>query len=195
MLVKTWKTIEASAKSEEPPSIVHQDLSTTDSVIRDLLTPDISKVLYPNDTSVLGKELRLKQQYFFVSASIQDILRRFLSTNVMKKQEDWKILPEKIAIQLNDTHPSIGVAEMMYQLVDVHHLTWDFAWQLVTKIFAYTNHTLMPEALETWSVDLFGELLPRHLEIIYKINHEFLHMVNHHFPGDVDLLNLSLIHI
>ena len=152
-------------------------------------TESISKVLYPNDTSVLGKELRLKQQYFFVSASIQDILRRFLSTNVMKKQEDWKILPEKIAIQLNDTHPSIGVAEMMYQLVDVHHLTWDFAWQLVTKIFAYTNHTLMPEALETWSVDLFGELLPRHLEIIYKINHEFLHMVNHHFPGDVDLLN------
>lgn len=149
---------------------------------------NISKVLYPNDTSVLGKELRLKQQYFFVSASIQDILRRFLSAHAMKKPADWKLLPEKVAIQLNDTHPSIGVAEMMYQLVDVHGLAWDLAWGLVVKIFAYTNHTLMPEALETWSVDLFGRLLPRHLEIIYKINHEFLHTVNHHFPGDTDLL-------
>jgi starch phosphorylase len=151
-------------------------------------TENISKVLYPNDASVLGKELRLKQQYFFVSASIQDILRRFLSAHEMKKQADWKILPDKIAIQLNDTHPSIGVAEMMYQLVDVHGLAWDFAWGLVVKVFAYTNHTLMPEALETWTVDLFGRLLPRHLEIIYKINFEFLHMVNHHFPGDPELL-------
>jgi starch phosphorylase len=151
-------------------------------------TESISKILYPNDVCEMGKELRLKQQYFFVSASIQDILRRFLTTHEIKSQDDWKLLPEKIAIQLNDTHPAIGVAEMMYQLVDEHHLPWDFAWGLVGKIFAYTNHTLMPEALETWSVDLFGRLLPRHLEIIYKINHEFLHMVNHHFPGDVDLL-------
>lgn len=151
-------------------------------------TENISKVLYPNDASVLGKELRLKQQYFFVSASIQDILRRFLGAHEIKKQADWKLLPEKIAIQLNDTHPSIGVAEMMYQLMDVHGLPWAFAWELVGKIFAYTNHTLMPEALETWTVDLFGRLLPRHLEIIYKINHEFLHMVNHHFPGDTELL-------
>lgn len=152
-------------------------------------TETISKVLYPNDTSMLGKELRLKQQYFFVSASIQDILRRYLSVHEMKKPADWQLLPEKIAIQLNDTHPAIGVAEMMHQLVDVHHLNWDFAWSLVNKIFAYTNHTLMPEALETWSVELFGTLLPRHLEIIYEINHQFLTMVNHHFPGDVDLIN------
>jgi starch phosphorylase len=151
-------------------------------------TESISKILYPNDVCELGKELRLKQQYFFVSASIQDILRRFLTTHDIKSQDDWKVLPEKIAIQLNDTHPSIGVAEMMYQLVDEHHLPWALAWELVGKIFAYTNHTLMPEALETWSVDLFGRLLPRHLEIIYQINHEFLHMVNHHFPGDVELL-------
>ncbi len=151
-------------------------------------TESISKILYPNDVCEMGKELRLKQQYFFVSASIQDILRRFLTTHEIKSQDDWKLLPEKIAIQLNDTHPAIGVAEMMYQLVDEQHLPWDFAWSLVVKIFAYTNHTLMPEALETWSVDLFGRLLPRHLEIIYKINHEFLHMVNHHFPGDVELL-------
>ena len=151
-------------------------------------TESISKILYPNDVCELGKELRLKQQYFFVSASIQDILRRFLTTHEIKSQDDWAILPEKIAIQLNDTHPAIGVAEMMYQLVDEHHLSWAFAWGLVVKIFAYTNHTLMPEALETWSVDLFSRLLPRHLEIIYQINHEFLHMVNHHFPGDTELL-------
>ncbi len=143
----------------------------------------ISKVLYPNDSSASGRELRLKQQYFFVSASIQDILRRFLA-----KHSDWSKLPEQIAIQLNDTHPAIAVAEMMYQLVDVHKLKWDFAWTLVVKIFAYTNHTLMPEALETWSVELFESLLPRHLGIIYQINHEFLHSVNHHFPGDTELL-------
>ena len=151
-------------------------------------TENISKVLYPNDSSVLGKELRLKQQYFFVSASIQDILRRFLSSHTITKQSDWDILPDKIAIQLNDTHPSIGVAEMMYQLVDNHQLPWAKAWSLVVKIFAYTNHTLMPEALETWSVALFEKLLPRHLEIIYQINKEFLNMVNHQFPGETDLL-------
>ncbi len=147
-------------------------------------TESISKVLYPNDASANGRELRLKQQYFFVSASIQDILRRFLS-----KHSDWDILPEKAAIQLNDTHPAIAVAELMYQLVDVHRLKWDYAWQLVGKIFSYTNHTLMPEALEAWPVEMFGTLMPRHLEIIYQINHQFLHMVNHKFPGDTDLLN------
>jgi glycogen phosphorylase len=148
----------------------------------------ISKVLYPNDASASGRELRLKQQYFFVSASIQDILRRFLASNPINQTSDWKKLPDKVAIQLNDTHPAIGVAEMMYQLVDVYGLAWSFAWDLVVKIFAYTNHTLMPEALETWSVELFGSLLPRHLEIIYEINHHFLQMVNHHFPGDTELL-------
>ena len=152
-------------------------------------TENISKVLYPNDASAVGKELRLKQQYFFVSASVQDILRRYLSVHEIKTQADWDHLPDKIAIQLNDTHPAIAVPEMMYQLVDNHHVPWEKAWELVVKIFAYTNHTLMPEALETWSVDLFGRLLPRHLEIIYQINHEFLNMVNHHFPGDCDLLS------
>jgi glycogen phosphorylase len=151
-------------------------------------TETISKVLYPNDASASGRELRLKQQYFFVSASIQDILRRFTTTREVKTKADWKDLPNKVAIQLNDTHPSIGVAEMMYQLVDEHGLEWDFAWDLVTKIFSYTNHTLMPEALETWSIELFGSLLPRHLEIIYQINYQFLQMVNRRFPGDSDLL-------
>jgi glycogen phosphorylase len=144
----------------------------------------ISQVLYPNDASESGKELRLKQQYFFVSASTQDILHRFITNN-----PDWETLPEKVAIQLNDTHPAIAVAEMMYQLIDHYHLAWEKAWSLVTKIFAYTNHTLMPEALETWSVDLFSSLLPRHLEIIYEINHRFLQMVNQHFPGDSGLLS------
>ena len=148
----------------------------------------ISKVLYPNDASASGRELRLKQQYFFVSASIQDILRRFLATRELKSKKDWSALPDKVAIQLNDTHPSIGVAEMMYQLVDLHGLDWHIAWGLVQKVFAYTNHTLMPEALETWSLELFGRLLPRHLEIIYRINYEFLQMVNHQFPGDNALL-------
>lgn len=143
----------------------------------------ISKVLYPNDASASGRELRLKQQYFFVSASIQDILHRFLL-----KHDDWKKLPDKIVIQLNDTHPAIAVAEMMYQLVDIHRLDWGFAWSLVEKIFAYTNHTLMPEALETWSLDLFNTLLPRHLAIILRINHTFLEKVNLQFPGDSDLL-------
>ncbi len=151
-------------------------------------TESISKVLYPNDASASGRELRLKQQYFFVSASIQDILRRFLTTHKTSEPDDWKLLADKIAIQLNDTHPAIGVAEMMYQLIDLHHLNWDLAWSLVGKIFAYTNHTLMPEALETWSIELFGTLLPRHLEIIYEINTRFLNMVNHQFPGDTDLL-------
>ena len=143
----------------------------------------ISKVLYPNDASASGRELRLKQQYFFVSASIQDILRSYLV-----RHDDWNKLPEKIAIQLNDTHPAIAVAEMMYQLVDVHGLQWDHAWGLVGKIFAYTNHTLMPEALETWSLELFRRLLPRHLQIIHQVNHQFLEMVNHNFPGDSGLL-------
>jgi starch phosphorylase len=151
-------------------------------------TETISKVLYPNDASASGRELRLKQQYFFVSASVQDILRRYLAVHEIKTLKDWDTLPDKIAIQLNDTHPAIAVAEMMYQLVDNHCLPWAQAWQMVVKIFSYTNHTLMPEALETWSIDLFGNLLPRHLEIIYQINAEFLHMVNHHFPGEADLL-------
>ena len=149
----------------------------------------ISKVLYPNDASASGRELRLKQQYFFVSASIQDILRRFTTSREVTTEAQWSDLPNKIAIQLNDTHPSIGVAEMMHQLIDVHGLQWNFAWDLVNKIFAYTNHTLMPEALETWPVDLFNNLLPRHMQIILGINHEFLQMVSHQFPGDAQLLN------
>ncbi|MBI5917909.1 MAG: glycogen/starch/alpha-glucan phosphorylase [Nitrosomonadales bacterium] len=149
----------------------------------------LSKVLYPDDSTVMGRELRLKQQYFFVSASLQDMLYRY-----KKLHADWSQLADKIAVQLNDTHPSIAVAEMMRLLVDAHHLPWDEAWGLTTRIFSYTNHTLMPEALETWPVATFASLLPRHLQIIYEINHRFLQQVMHQFPGDVDLLRrLSLI--
>ncbi len=150
---------------------------------------NLSKVLYPDDSTEMGRELRLKQQYFFVSASLQDMLYRY-----KKNHDSWMQLPEKVAVQLNDTHPSIAVAEMMRLLVDVHKLTWDEAWGLSTRIFSYTNHTLMPEALETWPVAMFESLLPRHLQIIYEINYRFLQQVMRQFPGDGELLQrLSLI--
>ncbi len=139
----------------------------------------ISKVLYPNDSTDSGKELRLVQQIFFVSCSLQDILRRHLRLN-----PDWSNLAEKVAVQLNDTHPSIAVAELMRLLMDVERLKWDEAWYLCTRIFSYTNHTLLPEALETWSVPLFEKVLPRHLEIIYEINRRHLEEVDRQWPGD-----------
>ena len=150
---------------------------------------NLSKVLYPNDTTVMGRELRLKQQYFFVSASLQDILYRF-----RKHHEAFDELPDKVAIQLNDTHPSIAIPELMRLLLDIHHLKWDAAWEITTRTFAYTNHTLMPEALETWPVSLFEAVLPRHLQIIYEINQRFLQGVMHRFPGDNELLRrMSII--
>jgi len=144
---------------------------------------NISKVLYPDDTTTMGKELRLKQQYFFVCASLQDILHRY-----NKFHDSFDELPDKVAIQLNDTHPTIGVAELMRILVDIHHLDWERAWGITVRTFAYTNHTLMPEALETWPVSIFEDLLPRHLQIIYEINHRFLKDIMHRSPGDKELL-------
>jgi len=129
----------------------------------------IAKVLYPNDNKMQGKELRFRQEYFFVSATLQDILRRFL-----KKESDLRKLPEKAAIQLNDTHPAIAVAELMRILVDERNLPWEIAWEITQKCIAFTNHTILPEALEKWQVLLFEKLLPRHLQIIYEINHCFL---------------------
>ena len=150
---------------------------------------NLSKVLYPDDTTDMGKELRLKQQYFFVSASLQDILYRF-----RKHHETFDELPDKVAIQLNDTHPSIAIPELMRLLVDIHHLEWERAWRITTNTFAYTNHTLMPEALETWPVTLFESVLPRHLQIIYEINQRFLKGVMHTYPGDSELLKrMSII--
>jgi len=140
---------------------------------------NISKVLYPNDEVEQGKALRLQQQFFFVTCSLQDMLRvhRLLGRPLENFHEKW-------AIQLNDTHPAIAIAELMRLLVDEHQVPWDAAWHITTNTFAYTNHTLLPEALEKWAVPLFGRLLPRHLEIIYEINRRFLDDVRARFPGD-----------
>jgi starch phosphorylase len=140
---------------------------------------NISKVLYPNDEDIQGKELRLQQQYFFTSCSLQDMIRRHLFYG-----HSIEIFHERCTIQLNDTHPSIGVAELMRLLMDIHSLDWDKAWEITSRTFNYTNHTLLPEALERWSLPLFASLLPRHLEIIYEINRRFLEMVRHLFPND-----------
>ena len=139
----------------------------------------ISKVLYPNDHTEAGKELRLLQQYFFVACSLRDIIRRF-----QKDNSDWESFPEKVAIQLNDTHPAIGIPELQRLLVDEFGLSWKKAWSIVTRTFAYTNHTLMPEALEKWGVSLFRKVLPRHLQIIFEINKNFLDEVEKKWPGD-----------
>ncbi|HUO57570.1 MAG TPA: glycogen/starch/alpha-glucan phosphorylase [bacterium] len=146
-------------------------------------TESISKVLYPNDNSPEGRELRLKQQYFFVSASLQDILRRF-----RREHMDLRELPDAAAIQLNDTHPSIAIPELMRLMLDVEGLDWDQAWEMTKAIFGYTNHTLLPESLEKWPLSLFGRLFPRHLQIIQEINARFLREVANRYPGDTDRL-------
>jgi starch phosphorylase len=144
-------------------------------------TENISKVLYPNDNTPQGKELRLKQQYFFVCCSLYDIIRRFRLKNT-----DWDRFPDIVAIQLNDTHPVIAIPELIRILVDEYQVDWDRAWAITTRTFASTQHTLLPEALEKWPVWLFEQLLPRHLEIIYEINRRFLDAVRARFPGDED---------
>ena len=149
----------------------------------------ISWVLYPNDSTPAGRELRLKQEYFFVAASIQDLVARHLA-----EYPTLANLADKVAIHLNDTHPAIGVAELMRVLCDDHAMAWDNAWALCCKTFSYTNHSLMPEALETWPVGLMQHVLPRHLEIIFRINKEFLELAAKHRPNDNGFLaRLSLI--
>ncbi len=148
-----------------------------------VFSENISKVLYPNDNVSQGRELRLKQEYFFTAASIADILRRF-----KKENSDLKMLPDKAAIQLNDTHPSIAIVELLRILIDEENLDWDVAWNIIVRTFAYTNHTVMPEALEAWPIPLFEAILPRHLQLIYEINFRFLRDVAIKFPGDNDRL-------
>ena len=149
----------------------------------------LSKVLYPSDDIREGQELRLRQQYFFVAATMQDILRRY-----KKKNDSFDKFSDKVAIQLNDTHPAVAIPELMRLLVDVEGVEWDRAWRTCVDTFGFTNHTLMPEALETWPVDTFARVLPRHLGIIYEINHRFLKKVDACFPGDVAMRKrLSLI--
>jgi starch phosphorylase len=143
------------------------------------LSETISKVLYPNDKNDSGKELRLVQQYFFVACSLRDIFRRYRKDN-----ESWEDFPDKVVIQLNDTHPAVAIVELMRLFHDIHGMTWDKAWGLVSRTFAYTNHTLLPEALERWSVPLFHKVLPRHLQIILEINKRFLDQVELVYPDD-----------
>ncbi len=149
----------------------------------------ISKVLYPSDHNLAGQELRLKQQYFFVAATLQDIMRRYKKT-----YPDFAMFSDIIAVQLNDTHPAIAIPELMRLLLDIEGLSWEKAWDISTKTFAYTNHTLMPEALEKWPVALLAKVLPRHLEIIFEVNRRFLEMLALAYPGDTNRLrSMSII--
>lgn len=144
-----------------------------------LAAESLSRVLYPDDSNVRGQGLRFVQEYFLVACSLADLMRRFRVAN-----EDWARLPDKVAIQLNDTHPALAVPELMRLLLDEAHLGWNEAWTLTVRTLAYTNHTLLPEALEKWPLQLFELLLPRHLEIIFEINRRFLEEVRSRFPGD-----------
>lgn len=153
------------------------------------LAENISRVLYPNDNMFEGKELRLKQQYFMSAASLSDIVRRFKSSKFAQSKnprEAMKLMHERVAVQLNDTHPSISIPELMRILIDEEKLTWDEAWSVTTKVFSYTNHTVLPEALERWPTSLLQNMLPRHLEIIYHVNFLWLKEIEKLFPGDMD---------
>lgn len=152
-------------------------------------TENISRVLYPNDNVCVGRELRLKQEYFLVSATLQDIVRRY-----KKHHKSMDQFADKVAIQLNDTHPALAIPELMRIFIDKEGLDWDKAWDLTTKTFCYTNHTILPEALEKWSISLFETILPRHLQLIYEINQRFLNDVQKKFQGDNEKISrLSLI--
>ena len=149
----------------------------------------VSKILYPSDSVETGRELRLIQEYFLVACSLRDIIRRFL-----KDHDDFRHLPDKVAIHMNDTHPTLAVAELMRILVDENSLVWDQAWEITQKTLAFTNHTLLPEALEKWPVDLLGYVLPRHLQIIFEINRRFLEQVATAYPHDIERIRrMSLI--
>nr|WP_071107402.1 glycogen/starch/alpha-glucan phosphorylase [Moorena producens] len=186
--VNTLRLWRAGA-SEEFDFQVFDSGDYTGSVTEKIYSENISKVLYPNDNTSQGKQLRLEQQYFFVSCSLQDIINNYRRTN-----SNFDLFHEKIAIQLNDTHPSIGVAELMRLFLDKYKLSWNRAWYITRNTFGYTNHTLLAEALERWPVSLFERLLPRHLEIIYEINRRFLDNLRLKYPGDNDRLRrMSLI--
>jgi starch phosphorylase len=159
-------------------------------VIGNVAAESLTRVLYPDDSTEAGRTLRFLQEYFMVSCSVQDILTRFRKRN----GDDWSSLPDHVAIQLNDTHPALAVAELMKILLDDHGLDWDRAWDVTVRTLAYTNHTLLPEALEKWPIELFELLVPRHLEIIYEINRRFLEDVQSRYPDDSDRASrMSLI--
>ncbi|WP_156688387.1 glycogen/starch/alpha-glucan phosphorylase [Mycobacterium sp. Marseille-P9652] len=180
-----------SARAVESFAVEAFNIGDYYKAVEDEVTSEtVTKVLYPNDEPEAGKRLRLLQQYFFVSCSLQHVL------HIVDDLADVSVreLPERFALQLNDTHPSVAVAELMRLLVDERHLEWDEAWEITVATFGYTNHTLLPEALETWPLEMFAESLPRHLQIIYEINHRFLDEVHARFPGDGDRLRrMSII--
>jgi len=184
-LLRLWR-------AEAVESFDFQAFNTGDyygAVNQKIASENITKVLYPNDEQLQGKELRLMQQYFFCSCALQDMIRLYL-----QHSSDLTQFHQKFTVQLNDTHPAISVAELMRLLVDEHLLPWDTAWEITRQTFAYTNHTLLPEALEKWPLPLFGSLLPRHLQIIYEINQRFLDQVRLTYPGDHGRLErLSII--
>ncbi len=179
-------------KAEAPESFDFASFNSGDyygAVNQKIISENLSKVLYPNDEQLRGKELRLEQQYFFVSCSLQDMMRIRRGQNVPLRQ-----FHDKFAVQLNDTHPALSIPELMRLLIDDYLLPWDEAWEVTRKTFSYTNHTLLPEALEQWPLEVFGKVLPRHLELIFEINAHFLDDVRIHFLGDEHrLARLSLI--
>ena len=179
-----------SARSPDPLRLdVFNTGDYLGAVAEEARAESICKFLYPNDESPAGRELRLRQEYFFVSASLQDLIKRHLASDGQLRS-----LASKVAVQLNDTHPSLAVTELMRILVDLHNFRWDEAWKITVATLSYTNHTLLPEALETWPVELFERLLPRHLEIIYRINAAHLALADARCPGDVDFrASVSLI--
>ena len=163
--------------------------SYVEAVERKVLAENLTKVLYPNDNTTAGKELRLRQQYFFVACSLQDIIRRYRNLN-----DGWAAFPDKAFIHLNDTHPTLVIPELMRILIDIEGLDWDTAWDITQRSTGYTNHTILQEALEKWPVPMMERLLPRHLQIIYEINGRFLRQISSLYPGDVDRLRrMSLI--
>nr|WP_296064089.1 glycogen/starch/alpha-glucan phosphorylase [uncultured Actinoplanes sp.] len=185
-IVRLWSARAHEASFDLTAFSAGHYAEAVDSAVR---AGNISKVLYPDDSTELGRELRLKQQYFLVACSLRDIVRRFMFRNA-----DWDAFPEKTVIQLNDTHPVLAVPEFLRLLVDEYDLDWDRAWDITRRTFAYTCHTLLPEALETWPVPLMERLLPRHLEIIYRINADFLGEVAARFPEDLSRVRrMSLI--
>ncbi len=178
--------------AEAPKSFDFEDFNVGDysgAVAEKIAAENITKVLYPNDQEFKGKRLRLEQQYFFSSCSLQDMIRQHLFAN-----DTLDNFHDSFAVQLNDTHPAIAVPELMRLLIDEHCMPWEQAWHICTRTFAYTNHTLLPEAMEKWPIELMTGLLPRHMEIIYEINHRFLDIVRRKFPGDQDIVrNVSII--
>jgi len=185
-IIRLWQ---ARAGRESLDLALYNEGHYAEAVEARMHSENLSKVLYPSDSTPAGRELRLKQQYFLVSCSLRDIIRRFRFRN-----QDWEAFPDQVVIQLNDTHPVLAIPELMHLLVDENGVGWEQAWSISRRTFAYTCHTLLPEALETWPVEMFERLLPRHLEIIYALNQFFLEDVRARHPGDDErIARMSLI--